>query len=123
MVEAGRKRAVITRDRHVEVADLNRMRPAQVAARVEEQLAFRFSVYIEHVEVWKRLKVRPAKGSGDPYVTYARYCTYNEAFNEYVYTQAWIRKIVREIGTVEKYRAFFGREPRMKTGTTASEAA
>lgn len=38
MVEAGRKGAVITRDRHVEVADLNRMRPTQVAARVEEQL-------------------------------------------------------------------------------------
>ncbi|MFF8277808.1 DUF3644 domain-containing protein [Streptomyces lateritius] len=123
MVEAGRKGAVITRDRHVEVADLNRMRPTQVAARVEEQLPFRFSASREHVEMWKRLGIRPVKGSDNPYDTVARYCSYNEAFDQYVYTQAWIRKILKEIGTVEKYRAFFGREPRMKTGTTASEAA
>jgi hypothetical protein len=123
MVEAGRKGAVITRDRHVEVADLNRMRPTQVAARVEEQLPFRFSASREHAEMWKRLGIRPVKGSGNPYGTVARYCSYNEAFDQYVYTQAWIRKILKEIGTVEKYRAFFGREPRMKTGTTASEAA
>ncbi|MEU6339407.1 DUF3644 domain-containing protein [Streptomyces sp. NPDC046977] len=123
MVEAGRDGSVITRDRHVEVADLNRMRPAQVAARVEEQLPFRFSASREHVEMWKRLKVRPAKGSGDPYATEAKYCTYNEAFDQYVYTQAWMRKIVKEIGTVEKYRAFFGREPRMRTGAIASKNA
>lgn len=123
MVEAGRDGSVITRDRHVEVSDLDRMRPAQVAARVEDQLPFRFSVYNEHVTMWKRLRVRPAKGSGDPYATNARYCTYNEAFNEYVYTQAWIKKILKEIGTVEKYRAFFGREPRMKTGAAESKEA
>ncbi|MEE1941962.1 DUF3644 domain-containing protein [Streptomyces sp. TRM 70361] len=123
MVEAGRKGTVITRDRHVEVADLNRMRPAQVAARVEEQLPFRFSASGEHVEMWKRLKVRPVKGSGDPYATVAKYCSYNEAFDQYVYTQAWIRRILREIGTVEKYRVFFGREPRMKTGAAVSTEA
>ncbi|MFE6895589.1 hypothetical protein ACFVFJ_01830 [Streptomyces sp. NPDC057717] len=103
------------------MSDLDRMRPAQVAARVENQLPFRFSVYNEHVTMWKRSRVRPAKGSGDPYA--ARYCTYNEAFNEYVYTQAWIKKILKEIGTVEKYRAFFGREPRMKTGAAVSKEA
>ncbi|MBN3932556.1 DUF3644 domain-containing protein [Streptomyces verrucosisporus] len=119
MVEAGRKGTVITRDRHVEVADLDRMRPAQVAARVEKQLPFHFSASGEHVEMWKRLGVRPAKGSGDPYATVARYCSYNEAFDQYVYTQAWVKKILKEIGTVEKYRAFFGREPRMKRGVAA----
>ncbi|MFF9867291.1 hypothetical protein ACF1G0_18010 [Streptomyces sp. NPDC013953] len=116
MVEAGRKGAVITRDRHVEEADLNRMRPTRVAARVEEQLPFWFHACREHVEMWKRLGIRPVKGSDNPYGAVARYCSYNEAFDQYVYTQAWIRKIVREAGTVEKYRAFFGREPRMKTG-------
>ncbi|GAA1899503.1 hypothetical protein GCM10009716_06660 [Streptomyces sodiiphilus] len=124
MVEAGRKGTVIIRDRCVEVADLDRMRPAQVAARVEEQLPFRFRASVEHVEMWKRLEIRPAKGSGAPHATDTRYCSYNEAFDQYVYTEAWIGKILREIGTVEKYRAFFGREPRVKTrAATSAEAA
>ncbi|MFD9716273.1 hypothetical protein [Streptomyces sp. NPDC059076] len=92
-------------------------------SRVEEQLPFRFSASREHAEMWKRLGIRPVKGSDNTYDTVARYYSYNEAFDQYVYTQAWTRKILKEIGTVEKYRAFFGREPRMKTGTTASEAA
>ncbi|MFJ4466166.1 DUF3644 domain-containing protein [Streptomyces sp. NPDC089424] len=123
MVEAGRSGTVITRDRHVEVADLNRMRPTQVAARVEEQLPFRFSASREHAEMWKRLRIRPVKGSDNPYATVPRYCSYNEAFDQYVYTQAWINKILKEIGTAELYRAFFGREPRMKTRVVASREA
>ncbi|WP_166028504.1 DUF3644 domain-containing protein [Streptomyces chilikensis] len=115
MVEAGRRGTVITRDRHVEVADKDRMRPSQVAACVESQLPFRFSVSPEHTEMWKRLRARPEGDAEDPYATDAKYCTYSEPFKQYVYTRAWVQRILREIGSVEKYRAFFGREPRMKT--------
>ncbi|MFJ8439003.1 DUF3644 domain-containing protein [Kitasatospora griseola] len=123
MVEAGRKGTVITKDHHVEVADLSRMRPTQVAAHVEEQLPFRFSASGEHAEMWKRLGIRPAKGADDPYATDAKYCSYNEAFDQYVYTRMWIKKILMEIGTVEKYRKFFSREPRMKAETAEPRLA
>jgi hypothetical protein len=84
---------------------------------VEERVPFEFNVYREHVEMWKRLKVRPGTVADDPYDTDARYCIYNEAFKSYAYTPAWVARIVKEIGTVEKYRAFFQREPRMKEVT------
>ncbi len=118
MVEAGRQGTVIIKDRHVEVADKAKLRAKQVAALVEEQVPFEFSAYSEHLEMWQRLKVRPAKDSTDPYATDARYCIYSEAFNSYLYTPAWVKKVVKEIGTVEKYRAFFGKEPRMKKNIT-----
>ncbi|MFE0811793.1 DUF3644 domain-containing protein [Streptomyces sp. NPDC058794] len=117
MVEAGRQGTVIIRDRHVEVADKAKLRAKQVAALVEEQLPFEFSPFSEHLEMWQRLNVRPAKNSGDPYSTDARYCVYSEAFNAYLYTPAWVKRIIKEIGSIEKYRAFFGREPRMKRMT------
>jgi hypothetical protein len=116
MVGAGRTATVIIRDKHVEVADKDLMLPKQVARLVEDQAPFHFSA-ANNAEMWRRLKVRPPAGSDDPYQTDARYCVYDEPFRTYLYTSAWAKRILNEIGTVERYRAFFGREPRMKVGT------
>ncbi|EGJ75712.1 hypothetical protein STTU_2923 [Streptomyces sp. Tu6071] len=117
MVEAGRLGTVIEKVKHVEVADKDKLLPGRVARLVEDQVPFEFSVHNEHAKMWRRLGVRPATGASDPHATNAKYCIYSEAFGAYVYTPAWVKKVVREIGTVEKYRSFFGREPRMKTVT------
>ncbi|WP_162836076.1 DUF3644 domain-containing protein [Streptomyces viridochromogenes] len=117
MVEAGRLGTVIEKIKHVEVADKDKLLPGRVARLVEDQVPFEFSVHNEHAKMWRRLGVRPATGASDPHATNAKYCVYSEAFGTYVYTPAWVRKILREIGTVEKYRAFFGKEPRMKRVT------
>jgi hypothetical protein len=113
MTEAGRTGTVIVRDRQVEVAAKDKLLPKHVAPLVEQQVPFHFTVP-NNTEMWKRLNVRPSRGASDPYQTEGRYCVYDEPFGAYVYTQAWVKRIVKEIGTVEKYRAFFGREPRMK---------
>ncbi|MBB5828622.1 DUF3644 domain-containing protein [Micromonospora carbonacea] len=118
MMEAGRQGTVIIKNRHVEVADKDKLLPSRVACLVESQLPFEFNVQREHTEMWRRLAVRPTAGASDPCDTDARYCVYNEAFKSYAYTPAWVKRIVKEIGTVEKYRAFFGREPRMKKATS-----
>jgi hypothetical protein len=36
-----------------------------------------------------------------------------ELTRQYVYTPAWINKIVKEIGTPETFEAFFGSPPRI----------
>ncbi|MEU0189214.1 DUF3644 domain-containing protein [Streptomyces afghaniensis] len=117
MVEAGRLGTVIEKVKHVEVADKDKLLPGRVARLVEEQVPFEFSASHEHAMMWRRLGVRPATGAPDPRATNAKYCIYSEAFRTYVYTPAWVKKIIREIGTVEKYRAFFGKDPRLKTVT------
>jgi len=70
-----------------------------------------------HTKMWKRLKVRPGSGASDPYQTEARYCVYDEPFRTYVYTPAWVKRILKEIGTVEKYSSFFGCAPPMDART------
>ncbi|WP_326719071.1 MULTISPECIES: DUF3644 domain-containing protein [unclassified Streptomyces] len=117
MVEAGRLGTVIQKIKHVEVADKAKLRAKQVCALVAEQLPFEFSPFSEHLEMWQRMSVRPAKNSSDPYATEAKYCVYSEAFNTYLYTPAWVKRVITEIGTIEKYRAFFDKEPRMKKVT------
>ncbi|WP_235989409.1 DUF3644 domain-containing protein [Streptomyces ureilyticus] len=76
MVEAGRLGTVITRVKHVEVADKDKLLPGQVARLVEEQLPFEFHIQPEHTEMWRRLGVRPTQSGADPYDTDPRYCVY-----------------------------------------------
>lgn len=112
--ELGRTGTVITKTKRVEAVNLAKLRASDVARRVEDKVPFCFSIYSEHTQMWRRLKVRPAPDDADPYLTDAKYCLYDVPFKTYLYTDAWVAKIIREIGTVEKYRAFFGKEPRMK---------
>lgn len=115
MIEAGRAGTVIIRDRHVEVANKGLLRPKDVVRQVLDTVPFDFSVYSEHVELWNRLKVRPKKGDPKPHDTDAKYCVYDDTWNTYLYTPAWVKRIIVEIGTLDKYRNFFGREPRPKS--------
>ena len=71
------------------------------------------SAFTEHAEMWRRLEVGlpqelPIRTTPTPSTAYTA------RPSGYVYTPAWVKKIIKEIGTVEKYRAFFGKEPRMK---------
>lgn len=84
--------------------------------RPDGQLPYRLSKFGEKAETGKRLGIRPVKGSDNPYATVAGYCSYDEAFGQYVSTQAWMKRILEEVGMVEKCRAFFCGEPPMKTG-------
>ena len=54
--------------------------------------------------------------------TVSEFCIPDEPTRQYVYTPAWIDKIVREIGTPDKFEAFFGAPPR-KGKVTPIEAA
>ncbi|MEU6402844.1 DUF3644 domain-containing protein [Streptomyces sp. NPDC046985] len=123
MTEAGRTGTVMTKLKHVEVANKAKLRATTVAERVEARLPFHFSAYGEHTEMWRRFNIRPAKGTSDPCITDARYCIYDEPVNTYLYTDAWVEKVIKEIGTVDKYRTFFGKEPRMKKVATLPQQA
>ena len=121
MIEAGRTGTVLIKTKNVEVAGKDKLLPKQVCLQVESELPFRFAIH-QHTEMWHRLNVRPAHGDKDPYATETKYCVFNETFKQYAYTQAWVKRIVSEIDTVEKYHAFFGRYPVMKTAADPAQS-
>jgi Domain of unknown function (DUF3644) len=81
-----------TRDRPVQ--NLGRHRPAQVVAEVATHIAH-FNM-ADHTAAWKRYRVRPERGATDPAATDERYCVYDEPHDDYIYTDAWIKKLVRD---------------------------
>lgn len=82
----------------------------------------RFNVAL-HTRLWKHFKLHPARWvAPDGGETVPEFCIPDEPTRQYVYTPAWIDKIVKEIGTPDKFEAFFGAPPR-KGKVTPIEAA
>jgi hypothetical protein len=112
MTEAGRSGRVITKVKRVPVSSAGCMLPKRVVSEVQERLPFAFNVGL-HTRMWKHFKLHPtgwvAPDGGE---TVSEFCIPDEPTRQYVYTPAWVDKIVKEIGTPEKFEAFFGTAPR-----------
>jgi len=123
MTQAGRAGKVVTKVKSVPVSASGQMLPKRVVAEVRKRVPFEFNVNL-HTRLWKHFGVHPLRWANpDGGVTVAEYCLPNEPTRQYVYTQAWVEKIVREIGTPEKFEAFFKVPPRMKVADLDSVRA
>jgi len=109
----GKTGAVVVREQNRPVSGAGMMRPAAVAREVERQIPFRFTTN-DCVKAWRTLKCRPGSGDQHPERTIEKYCVYDEPHGDYVYTTAFIAKIVKETGTEDKFRTFLGKEPKPK---------
>jgi hypothetical protein len=101
----------IVRDRHVPVSNIDRQRPGAICAKVSETLGVRFTPSSDHVRAWKYYRVRPESGAHDPTRTDARYCVWGEAHGDYVYIDAWIRKLTTELADRVRFREVIAHDP------------
>ena len=105
---------VIVRERHRPVSNVDKMKPGEAARRIEHSIPFRFSLYYHFILAWKRLNVRPDGGSRFPERTDERYCVYDAAHHDYLYTDAFVELVVDRISTREGFEEFFGFPPQAK---------
>ena len=122
MIEAGRSGRVVTKLKKVPVSAAGCMLPKRVVSEVQKRVPFDFNMG-QHTRMWKHFKLHPARWVvPDGGETVSEFCIPDEPTRQYVYTPAWVDKIVKEIGTPEKFEAFFGTPPR-KGKVTQIEAA
>ena len=60
-----------------------------------------------HARCWKRYNVRPVGGAEKPEFTDQRYCIYDKAHDDYVYTKDWIAFLVDKLGKQEEFAALY----------------
>ena len=86
---------VLIRDRHVEVANVDRLRPSEVVEKVRATWPD-FNLYY-HTLAYRFYKVRPKGNSEHPDATDTRYCFFDVVHRDYTYTQAWVEKLQSEL--------------------------
>jgi hypothetical protein len=103
---------VVTKVKSVEVAAKGKMLPKAVVSAVQARVPYEFNVS-NHTRLWKHFKLHPLRWSApDGGITDSKYCLPNEPTGQYVFTSAWVDKVIREVGTPDKYEAFFGYPPK-----------
>jgi len=107
----GRDGRTIIRERVREVVNHGLVKPGVVCANVAPRIPFRFGQH-EHCKAYLTQGIRPAGNDTHPERTLEQYCRYDEPNRSYLYTQAWIERIVEHCQTPEGFRAFVGIEPK-----------
>ncbi|MPZ46464.1 MAG: DUF3644 domain-containing protein [Betaproteobacteria bacterium] len=87
---------VLIKEKHIPIANLDMHKPMQVVAKVQSRIPFKFTSNHHHA-AWRHFKIRPAGGAAKPEVTDARYCVYDAAHRDYLYTDAWIEKLADDL--------------------------
>jgi len=72
-----------------------------------------------HVLAWRHHEVRPTSNAADPARTDSRYCFYDRAHNDYLYSSAWVAKLEAELEDGEEAVRRWNRGRRARAGDDA----
>lgn len=105
---------VILRDKDRDVANLGWMKPAVASAAIQRELGVRFSPSAEFPRTWRFYKVRPDSSAPAKrrQKTNPEYCRYDEAHNDYLYSQKYVDFIVAELASRDTFKSVVGWEPK-----------
>jgi hypothetical protein len=93
---------VLIREKHIPIANHDLYKPSEVVDQVSARIGRRLSVN-QHTSAWKYFGVRPPAGSKSPGNTVARYCVYDGAHKDYLFTDAWVEKLSSELSDPQKF--------------------
>jgi len=105
---------VVLRDKVRDVANLGWMKPAVASTAIQKGLGVRFSASAEFPRAWKHYKVRPDSGATGRRrnTTDPKYCRYDEAHDDYLYSQAYVDFIVAELASPDAFTSAIGWAPK-----------
>ena len=101
----------IVREKQVPVQNVGRFKPSDVSREVEKALGIKFTASSDHVRAWRYYKVRPPNGDERPERTKAQYCVYDEPHGDYVYTDAWVKHLIKEMSDPKTFEKVIGHAP------------
>lgn len=109
-LERMEKLNVLIREKHIPIANLDLLKPSEVVEAVQARVPYQINM-ASHTEAWRHFGVRPGSGDEHPERTRSEYCVHDAAHRDYLYTGAWVEKLVREFSDAERYEAVTGRRP------------
>ncbi len=104
----GEKLTALIKEKQVPVANKDRLKAGVVCEKVLFELRAKgfkskFVASYHHAAAVEFYKIRPSKDSKRPDKTITKYCVYDEAHGDYVYTVAWVEFLVEELQKEGQY--------------------
>lgn len=104
---------VLIRETRIPIANLDLHKPGDVVDRVAAELPYEFNLH-HHTCAWRHFKVRPAGNATKKDRTDQRYCIYDLAHGDYLFTDAWIAKLSDDLIDPARFQAVTGQAPHAK---------
>lgn len=99
---------VLIKEKHIPIVNLDLRKPGEVVQELKGRVPFPVDLHI-HTCAWKYYEVRPSGGDAHPERTRSEYCIYDGAHEDYVYTKAWVEKLVRDLADPAEYERVVGK--------------
>ena len=99
-MEKYEKQVAFIKDKLVQVADQGKLLPGNVVARVKNATGLNFT-FTHHTNAWKLYAIRPQKLVAQGCNT--KYCQFSEAFQKFIYTEAWVEFLIEKIMMQEEF--------------------
>ena len=101
---------VLIRDKHISILNLGHHKPSEVVAMVNDRIPYCFKMH-HHIKAWKFFKVRPKPEDPKPEKTLSDFCVYDTAHCDYLYTDAWVEKLAKELLNDSRFIEITGLAP------------
>jgi Domain of unknown function (DUF3644) len=101
---------VLIKEKHIPIANLDLYKPGQVVARLKAKMPYKLNTSM-HTSAWQYYKVRPSAGAAKPEETNSKYCVYDAAHKDYLYTDAWVEKLREDLNDPTKFEEVIGAAP------------
>ncbi|KUK55976.1 MAG: Uncharacterized protein XD79_0362 [Atribacteria bacterium 34_128] len=101
-MEKYKKVVAFIKEKQVPVVNPGKLKPGDVSQRIEQTLGITFHPSSHHARCWKYYKVRPSSNSESPEKTKIKYCQYDLAHGDYVYTEEWVEFLISELSDIKK---------------------
>lgn len=100
----------LIKPKEVRVANLDLLKPGEVAKKVAVAIGKPFNEGHHHVVCYRHFNARPMRGAPDPKACDTQYCVYDAAHRDYLYTQEWVDHLVKSLADKSIYDFLFARK-------------
>lgn len=109
-MEKYKKVAAFIKEKQVPVVSPGKLKPGGVSQRIKDALGIKkFEASSHHAKCWKYYKVRPSSNSKSPKKTKIKYCQYDIAHGDYIYTEEWVEFLILELSDIKKRKEVLGK--------------
>lgn len=102
--------------KEVRIANQGLLKPGEVVKKVAAAIGRPFKMH-QHVKCHQHFNVRPSRNAKDPAACDTRYCFYDSAHRDYLYTPEWVNHLVKTLSDPATYDFLLGKRAPVSEST------